>query len=134
MRIGALARQLGTTPHALRFYERRGLLPAAGRTENGYREYTEAEADRLRLLRGLRQLDLPLVEAAELASVCADGRCDRVSQDLRAALARKRLELAQQIEELRFLDQHLAHLAGQLSAGHSPRPLITLGKEERHES
>ena len=41
MRIGTLANRLGTTPHAIRFYERRGLLPAPGRSGNRYREYTE---------------------------------------------------------------------------------------------
>lgn len=43
MRIGTLAHQLGTTPHAIRFYERRGLLPAPRRGSNRYREYTEAD-------------------------------------------------------------------------------------------
>jgi len=42
MRIGILAEQLGTTAPAIRFYERRGLLPAPGRSENRYREYSEA--------------------------------------------------------------------------------------------
>ena len=49
MRIGALAERLGTTPHAIRFYERRGLLPAPRRGDNSYREYSEADAERLRL-------------------------------------------------------------------------------------
>ncbi len=71
MRIGALAEQLGTTPHAIRFYERRGLLPAPARSDNRYREYSEADAERLRLLIGLRQLDIPLEQAAELATMCA---------------------------------------------------------------
>lgn len=70
MRIGTLASQLGTTTHAIRFYERRGLLPAPGRSGNGYREYSEADAERLRLLIGLRHLDVPLHQAAELASDC----------------------------------------------------------------
>ena len=81
MRIGTLAERLGTTPHAIRFYERRGLLPAPGRSTNRYREYDEADAERLRLLLGLRQLDIPLDQAAELASMCAAGRCDEVSDD-----------------------------------------------------
>ena len=51
MRIGTLTQRLGTTTHAVRFYERHGLLPAPERTENGYREYSEADAERLRLLR-----------------------------------------------------------------------------------
>ncbi len=124
MRIGTLARELGTTSHSIRFYERNGLLPLARRTENGYREYTEADADRLRLLLGLRQLDLPLGQAAELAGLCSAGRCNQVSQELRLLLAEKRQELARRVKELRRLDLRLAHLAGELSDGRSPRSLI----------
>ena len=48
MQIGTLARRTGTTPHAIRFYERRGLLPLPEREENGYRDYSEAAATRCR--------------------------------------------------------------------------------------
>lgn len=134
MRIGTLAERLGTTPHAIRFYERRGLLPAPGRRPNRYREYDEADAERLRLLLGLRQLDIPLDQAAELASMCAAGRCDEVSDELGALLAEKRQELARRMAEMRYLDRRMAHLAGQLEAGGTPRSLINLGKEDEHGS
>ena len=124
MRIGTLAEQLGTTAHAIRFYERRGLLPAPGRTTNGYREYSEADAERLRVLIGLRQLDIPLDQAAELATMCAAGRCNEVSDELRALLVEKRQELAHRVADMSFLDQRMAHLAGQLEAGGTPRTLI----------
>lgn len=130
MRISALAQQLGTTAHAIRFYERRGALPAAARQDNRYREYTEADAERLRLLIGLRQLDLPLDQAAELASMCAEGRCDQVSKDLQAAVSQKRAELRRRLDDLKYLDGRLAHLEGNLAAGEPPGPLITLGKED----
>lgn len=125
MRIGELAERLGITAHAIRWYERQGLLPAVSRTQSGYREYTDADVARLRLLVGLRSLDLPLNQAAELASLCAEGRCDQVSEDMRAAIADKRQEIARRTEEMRYLDHRLAHLAGQLEAGEPPRPLIT---------
>lgn len=132
MRIGTLAKRLGTTPHAIRFYEQRGLLPAPERTGNGYREYSDADAERLRLLIGLRQRDIPLQPAAELAAMCAAGRCDEVSDELRALLVEKRDELARRIEELRFLDRRMAHLSGELETGAAPRTLITLRKEDEH--
>lgn len=134
MRIRALADQLGTTPHAIRFYERKGFLPAAERGGNRYREYSEADAERLRLLVGLRQLDLPLEQASELAGMCAEGRCAEVSTDLRAAIGEKRSELRRRMQEMSYLDRRLAHLEGDLAAGEPPRPLIALGKEVHHDA
>lgn len=122
MRIGDLAEQIGTTSHAIRFYERRGLLPAPKRSGNGYRQYSEGDAERLRLLIGLRQLDIPLAAAAELATMCAAGRCAEVSDELRVLLIDKRAELARRVDELRYLDSRMAHLAGQLEAGKTPGP------------
>lgn len=130
MRIGILAQHLGTTANAIRFYERQGMLPRAERGENGYRHYTEADMSRLRLLIGLRSLDLPLDQAATLANMCAAGRCGEVSEDLRAAIEEKRIELRRRFDEMAYLDQRLAHLSGQLDAGAAPRPLIAVGKEE----
>jgi DNA-binding transcriptional MerR regulator len=132
MRIGTLARRLGITPHTIRFYEQRRLLPEPGRGTNRYREYTEADAERLRLLVGLRELDVPLEQAAELATMCAAGRCDEVSEELRTLLTEKRRELRRRVSELRFLDERMAHLAGQLDRGAAPRSLIGVGKEDEH--
>lgn len=129
MRIGILAQRLGTTTHAIRFYEKQGLLPHADRGANGYRDYSEADIARLRLLIGLRALDLPLDQAAALADMCAAGRCGEVSEELRAAIDEKRIELRRRFDEMAYLDQRLAHLSGQLDAGSAPRPLIVAGKE-----
>ena len=59
MQIGEVARLAGTTTRTARFYESVGLLPAPGRAANGYRDYTAADGERLRLPVGLRSLDLP---------------------------------------------------------------------------
>lgn len=131
MRIGELARSAGTTPHSIRFYERRGLLPGAERTENGYRDYGQMDVERVRLLVGLRRLDLSLAQAAELSVLCLDGRCQQSSQELREVIAAKRDEVQRRLEELRFLDLRLAHLSGQLAGGLCPRELIAEGKEVR---
>ncbi|MEX0631051.1 MAG: MerR family transcriptional regulator [Chloroflexota bacterium] len=134
MRIRHLAEQLGTTPHAIRYYERRGFVPAPARANNRYREYSDTDADRLRLLLGLRQLDLPLPQAAELAGMCAEGRCTEVSVELRTVIGEKRDELRRRMDEMNYLDRRLAHLHGDLAAGESPRTLIPLGREVHHDS
>jgi uncharacterized coiled-coil protein SlyX len=64
--------------------------------------------------------------------MCAAGRCDEVCEELRALLVEKRNELARHIEEMRFLDRRMAHLAGQLKTGATPRTLIEPRKEDKH--
>jgi hypothetical protein len=58
--------------------------------------------------------------------MCADGRCAEVSEELRTLLGEKRQELARRLSGMRFLDQHMAHLVGQLDAGATPRSLMNL--------
>lgn len=128
MTVGELARSLGTTTHAIRFYERYGLLPAPRRAPNGYRVYEERDAVRIRVLLSLRHLDVPLAQAARLAESCASGRCDEVSGGLRALIEEKRRELAVAMRDLRFLDQRMRHLALRLEAGDGPRSLLEVGE------
>jgi DNA-binding transcriptional MerR regulator len=131
MRIGELARELGVTAKALRFYEERGLLPRPARAASGYRDFNSDDLVRLRVLVGLRRLDVPLDEAAELAGMCAHGQCDRVTDGVREAIARRRTEVARRTAELDALDADLARLDAALAAGAPPRPLIQVaGKED----
>ena len=83
MRIGELAEQVGVSTDTVRFYERSGWLPRANRSENTYREYGDADVDHLRLLIDLRRLDVPLDDAAKIASWCHSGHCGEF--DFRAA-------------------------------------------------
>ena len=130
MRIGELAIELGVTTKALRYYEGRGLLPRPTRLANGYREFDAPDVQRLRVLIGLRRLDVPLAEAAYLAGLCADGQCDRVADGVRAAIASRRAQIYQRAAELVTLDTELARLDAALAAGAPPRPLIQVARKE----
>lgn len=131
MRIGTVAARLRISPEAVRFYEREGLLPAPARGASGYREYDEEDFERLRLLHGLRQLEVALADAARLAVMCAAGRCDEVSEELRRRVRDQRAEVKRRIVELRHLDQRLARLDRQLAEGRLPQAVIG---EERAEA
>ncbi|HJP80109.1 MAG TPA: MerR family transcriptional regulator [Pseudonocardiaceae bacterium] len=87
--IGDLARLTGVAVTAIRFYSDHGILPPATRTAAGYRRYTEADRDRLELVRTLRDLglDLPTVAAvlrgdAELGEVAAE-RAQALAEHIR---------------------------------------------------
>ena len=128
MQIGEVARLAGTTTKTARFYESVGLLPAPGRAANGYRDYAAVDAERLRLLVGLRSLDLPLERAGELAVMCAAGHCEQVSVELRDLVARQRADVRQRIEALRHLDDRLSTLERHLAAGDPPQTAIPGGR------
>ncbi|MFF9277984.1 helix-turn-helix domain-containing protein [Streptomyces griseosporeus] len=92
--IGEFAEHAGVTVKTVRFYSDRGLLPEAFRSSGGHRRYGPGALDRLRLIRSLRALDLPLPEVrrvldtedepgAALADAVA-GRLREVGTQLRA--------------------------------------------------
>jgi DNA-binding transcriptional MerR regulator len=121
MQIGELARRVGTTTDTVRFYERAGWLPRATRRDNAYREYSESEVEHLQLLLELRRLGLPLADAARVAGWCHLGHCDEATRALPALLSDRRAEIADRMESLRLLDEHLARLESHLAG--SPRRL-----------
>jgi len=71
LRIGDVARLVGTTPRTIRYYEEKGLLPLAeGRAAGQHRLYDEQDVERLReLLRMRNLLGVPLEELRELVAV-----------------------------------------------------------------
>ncbi|MGE7434731.1 helix-turn-helix domain-containing protein [Kitasatospora sp. NPDC001175] len=64
--IGELAERAGVTVKTVRFYSDRGLLPEAGRSTGGHRRYAPEALGRLRLIRSLRTLDLPVPEVGRV--------------------------------------------------------------------
>lgn len=67
IRIGQLAKLLGTTTKTLRFYEDIGLLKSAQRSGSGYRLYDRTGVDQAQLVIGLRRLDLTIQELQAFA-------------------------------------------------------------------
>ncbi|MFD9903212.1 MerR family transcriptional regulator [Streptomyces sp. NPDC059063] len=71
MRIGELAKATGATPRALRHYEQQGLIESV-RAANGYRDYDERAAVRVRNIRYLLDAGLILADIRYFVS-CLDG-------------------------------------------------------------
>ena len=59
---------MGITKKNIRFYEAEGLLAPHRNSENGYRDYGEAEVDALRRIKLLRKLGVPLEEIRRMQS------------------------------------------------------------------
>lgn len=68
MKINEVEALVGITKKNIRFYESEGLLAPRRNSENGYREYGEAEVETLRRGKLLRKLGLPLEEIRQMQS------------------------------------------------------------------
>ena len=62
MEIGIVAKKIGLSVDAIRFYERNGLLPRPPRTEGGFRRYAENDVETLAFVRRVQGLGFKLSE------------------------------------------------------------------------
>ncbi len=69
MKIGDVARLSGLPVKRIRYYERRGLLEPATRSEAGYRVYGAEEVARLEFIKRAKLLGLTLKEIRELVGI-----------------------------------------------------------------
>ena len=68
MRIGEFSQATGISVDAVRFYERRGVLHHAPRTQGGYRTFSDRDVERVTLARHLQQLGLSIAEVVDALS------------------------------------------------------------------
>ncbi|MEO7158733.1 MAG: heavy metal-responsive transcriptional regulator [Vicinamibacterales bacterium] len=98
MRIGQLALTTAVSTDTIRYYEKIGLLPAAQRTESGYRDYPAGAGNRIRVIRNAVQLGFPLKEIAKVLRVRDSGGapCRQVRDYARTLV----VQIEQKIDEL----------------------------------
>jgi MerR family copper efflux transcriptional regulator len=106
--IGQAARLSGVSAKMVRHYESLGLLPAVGRTDSGYRQYTEAEIHTLRFIKRSRELGFSMAEIAELVGLWQNRR--RASASVRRIAERHADELARRIAAMQEMQRTLRHL------------------------
>lgn len=122
MRIGEVATRTELSLRSLRHWEDVGLLAPSGRTEGGFRLYTEADVEKILLIRRMKPLGFTLEEmraALTDAEVLRDGdaagpardaarsRLEAVHDDAR----QRRARLSRQVE---MADEFLALLGDEL--------------------
>ena len=90
MKINDVEQLLGVSKANIRFYEKQGLL-SPKRTENKYRDYSDADLERLKMIVILRKLGIPIQDI------------DRILKGelaLQEAVKNNIAELEKQIEQL----------------------------------
>ncbi len=108
MRIGQLADRFGLNPKTVRYYESIDLLPEPVRTPSGYRDYDEADAERLSFIRTAQRLGLSLDDIREILAF--HERDEPPCGHVVALLRRHTEELDQRIAEMQQLRDELTDM------------------------
>jgi MerR family Zn(II)-responsive transcriptional regulator of zntA len=88
LQIGELAKRTALSIDAIRFYERRKILPSAFRSAGRFRLYTTDDIERLRFVQRMQRLGFSLEEIKQLMAIRADKAhaCAAVRQFLKTKL------------------------------------------------
>jgi MerR family transcriptional regulator, copper efflux regulator len=105
MQIGEVAKRTSLTVDAIRFYEKRKLLPKAVRSAGRFRLYGDGTIERLHFIQQMQGLGFSLREVGELIRFRERkvDACESVKELLNAKLTDVRAKL----EELRHLESEL---------------------------
>lgn len=101
MKINEVEARVGITKKNIRFYEEQGLLNPRRNSENGYRDYGEAEVVVLQQIKLMRKLGVPLEEIRQMQAgshTVADGMRRHL-----VSLEREQRNLEQSMELCRAL-------------------------------
>ena len=104
LRTSDVAKAAGVNIETLRFYERRGLLPAPRRTRSGYRQYTTDAVRIVTFVKRAQELGFSLREAKALLT-------------LRSAQPTRGLEVRKVVQtKLRDIDERIRDLTAMRGA------------------
>lgn len=102
MKIGAASDASGVSQRMIRHYEKIGLVPQPPRRDSGYRDYSEADVQRLRFIANARDLGFPIDEIRTLLELWSDrARSSADVKQLATARADELHRKAQALERMR---------------------------------
>lgn len=108
LNIGQAAAASGISAKMIRHYEEAGLLPAASRSESGYRQYGDSDIQTLRFVRHSRDLGFSTEQIRELLGLWQNRK--RPSRQVRALAQAHIEELDSKLRELQAMKVTLEHL------------------------
>ncbi|MBE4720459.1 MULTISPECIES: MerR family transcriptional regulator [unclassified Pseudarthrobacter] len=86
MHIGELAERTGLSLRTIRHYDDVGLLPATARTDGGFRVYSEADFERLMVIKQMKPLGFSLEEMAGILGILAPDEAMGATEEAHARL------------------------------------------------
>ncbi|RJF93975.1 Cu(I)-responsive transcriptional regulator [Sphingomonas cavernae] len=109
MKIGAVSKASGVSQRMIRHYEAIGLIATPARRDSGYRDYSEADAHRLRFIANARDLGFPIGEIRSLLGLWSDA--GRASSEVKAIALARAEDLKHKAEALDAMRRTLMDLA-----------------------
>ena len=106
--IGDVAAEAGVNIQTLRYYERRGLIPAPRRSFAGYRQYSDESVRLVSFIKRAQELGFTLKEIQELLKLRAPGPKKRDAA--RAAAEAKVRDIEERIADLTAIKAALSEL------------------------
>jgi DNA-binding transcriptional MerR regulator len=105
MQIGIVAKKIGLSVDAIRFYERNSLLPRAERTQGGFRQYGESDVETLAFIRRVQGLGFKLSEIRSLLKL--RGNRLQPCAPVRRRLQEKLVDVRRRLADLQKLEHEL---------------------------
>lgn len=105
MKIGQIAEATGISAQAIRFYERRGLLPAPRRLQSGYRDYPAETVRAVLLIKRMQEVGFTLRELEHFLRLLETEPHN--TPERRAYAEAKLRDIDAQIERLRVMREEL---------------------------
>ncbi len=118
MKIGELARTVGVSAKAIRYYEGIGLITPPERMKNGYRIYRPSDVATLRFVSKARSLGFSLPQVGDLLMLWQDNK--RASADVKNLAMQHIGAINQRINELEAVRETLIELIEKCHGNNRP--------------
>ncbi|MBV1921010.1 MAG: Zn(2+)-responsive transcriptional regulator [Pseudomonadales bacterium] len=119
MQIGELASKCGVRIDTVRYYEKQKLLIPSGRTEGGYRIYSDVALRELRFILRAKSLGFTLKEIQELLTLKID-RENQPCSSVKELAETKIKDIEEKLAELSRIHQALTGITEACCGGEEP--------------
>lgn len=127
MNIGEVAQLSEVNSKMIRRYEEQGIIPKAGRTISGYRQYSEKDVHVLRFVKRSRELGFSMKDVKQLVSLWRNK--NRPSSQVKSIASKHIEELEKKLLEIQSMLSTLKHLTNNCHGDQRPDCPILEGLE-----
>ena len=112
----------GLTAHTLRYYEKEGLLPNVGRSQGGFRQYSDEDLEALGMICCLKNTGMLLSDIARFMELTREGdqtlreRCELLKRHREVVLGRIS-EMERHLEKVTHKLDHFSRMLSEYERG-----------------